>query len=332
MPSAEYGVKMRRRDLITLVGGGVAAWPRVSKGQVLRMPTVGWLSVVSAGVSPAVPFFRQGLADAGYIEGRNVGVEYRYAEFHPERLPAMAADLVERRVAVLAAVSGAPTVLAARSATTSIPIVFITPGDPVKLGFVASIDRPGANVTGIYLASNLIALKQIEMMHELLPNYSSFIILSDPNSEVDVESDAQQAARRLNIEIMVVRTANESDFETAFAQAKARAAGLVIPDRPIFVSQHIRLAALAAAYAVPAIYPPADLASSGGLMSYGTSTFEAFRRAGEFVGKILAGAKPADLPVEQPSKVELKINLKTANALGIAFPLTLLARANEVIE
>jgi len=325
---------MRRREFITLVGGAVAARPLTARAQEPAMPVIGWLSIVSPDASPALPFFRRGLAELGYVEGRNLAVEYRWGEFHPERLSALAADLVQARVSLIVAASGVPAVLAAKAASSTIPIVFVMPTDPVQLGLVDSLNRPGGNLTGIAALNAPVLTKQIELMAELMPNSAPIAAFVDPAVEAtDLETSARIAAQTLGRQVIVIHAASDRDFETALVAAKQKeVAGLVVTAQPLFVSRHQQLAAIVAHHAVPAVYPPADLAASGGLMSYGPSIFDMFRRAGNYAGKILAGAKPADLPVELPTKFEVKLNLKAARALGITFPPALLGRADEVIE
>jgi putative ABC transport system substrate-binding protein len=317
---------VRRREVITLLGGAAAAWPLGVRAQQPVAPKVGWLSFASPEKSPALPFFQQGLADLGYVEGRNVVIEYRWARSRPELFPSLAADLVKTNVSVIAAVIGAPAARAAKAATTTIPIV--------QQGLVASLNRPGGNVTGLTMTNTVLTGKQIELLNETLPTGAPLAIISDPNTEAeDLETNARLAGQTLGRRIVIVYAASENDFEASLKTlARERAAGLVVPDRPLFVSRHNQLAALVARHSIPTIFPPADLASSGGLMSYGASTFDMFRRAGIFVGKILQGAKPADPPVEQPTRIALKINLKTARALGLEIPPALLVRADEVIE
>jgi putative tryptophan/tyrosine transport system substrate-binding protein len=246
----------------------------------------------------------------------------------------LAADLVRANVSVIAAVSGAPAARAAQAATTKIPIVFITPGDPVQEGLVASLGRPGGNLTGLTMTNTALIRKQIEFLNELLPGSAPLAIISDPNTEAEgLQSNAQLAEQTLGRHVIVIDTASEHDFDAVFAAiVRNKIAGLVVPDRPLFVSRHNQLAALAARDRIPVIYPPADLASSGGLISYGASTFDMFRRAGQYVGKILQGSKPTDIPVEEPTKIELKVNLKTAKALGLQVPTSILLRADDVIE
>jgi ABC-type uncharacterized transport system substrate-binding protein len=325
---------MKRREFITLLGGVAAAWPLAARAQQTVLPKVGWLSSASPESSPALPFFQQGLADGGYVEGRNVTLEYRWARSRPELLPSLAAELVKAEVSVIAAVSGVPAARAAKAATATIPIVFITPGDPVQSGLVASLNRPGGNLTGLTMTNTVLTMKQHELLNELLPSDKPIAIISDPNTEAeDLENNARQAEQSLKRRLVIVYAASENEFDAALKRVRTEdLAGLIVPDRPLFVSRHNQLASLVAQHAIPAIYPPANLTASGGLMSYGASTFDMFRRAGVFVGKILKGANPSDLPVEQPTKIELKINLKTAKALGLEIPPTLLARADEVIE
>jgi putative tryptophan/tyrosine transport system substrate-binding protein len=326
---------VRRREVIALLGGGtVVLQAAIARAEQTSPAVIGWLAGPPLNASPALPYFRQSLADLGYVEGRNLVIEYRSAEFHNERFPDLAADLVQKHVSVIAAVSGLPAVLVAKAATRTIPIVFLTAGDPVQLGLVASFNRPGGNLTGVTINNTAAAMKQIEFLHELVPNSEPIAILSDPNTEAaDLETTVRTAERALGRRFFIVYAATGSDFAEAFAtMVREHAAGLVVPDRPLFVVLHSQLAALAAPHAIPTVYSPADLLSSGGLMSYGASTFDAFRQIGAYVGKILAGAKPADLPVARSTKIELKINLKTAKLLGITVPQSLLGRADEVIE
>jgi len=324
---------VKRREFITLIGGA-AAGPVVARAQQAAMPLIGLLTLTTQGASPAFPFFRQGLADLGYVEDRNVVIKYGYAEFHPERLPALAADLVQSRVSLIAAVSGAPAVLAAKAASSTIPIVFVVVTDPVKLGLVASLNRPGGNLTGVAVLNEQVLMKQIEIMNELRPTAEPIAVLIDPAVErEDLERNAQIATRVLSRRLIAIRATTVHDFEATVTTAKqAQVAGLVVSAQPLFVANHQELAKVVAQYAIPTVFPPADLAASGGLMSFGPSIFDIFRRVGNFAGKILAGAKAADLPVELPTKFELKINLKTAMTLGLSVPPALLIRADEVIE
>ena len=324
---------MNRRDFIIGLGAA-AAWPIAARAQQTTTPKIGWLSSASPESSVAVPFFKQGLADLDYMEGRNVIIEYAWARGHPELFPSLASGLVRANVAVIAAVSGAPSARAAMSTTSAIPIVFITPGDPVQQGLVHSLNRPGSNVTGLTMMNTSLAAKQMELMNEVIPAGAAIAVLSDPNIEQEeLESTARLAGQKLGRRIVIIPTASENDFETAIAAVrKEGSVGLVVPDRPLFTIRHSQLAALIARDSIPAVFPPADLSASGGLMSYGASTFDMFRRAGVFVGKILRGAKPAEMPVEQPTRITLKVNLKAAKGLGLTLPPALLARADEVIE
>jgi putative tryptophan/tyrosine transport system substrate-binding protein len=329
---------MRRRDfsafLIAFPAIATIEWSLCARAQQQTIPVVGWLSFAAPEDSPALPYFQRGLADLGYVEGKNLMIEYRWARSHAELFASLAADLVRANVSVIAAVSGAPAARAAQAATTTIPIVFITPGDPVQEGLVASLGRPGGNLTGLTMTNTVLIRKQIEFLNELLPGSAPLAIVSDPNTEAEgLQSNARLAGQVLGRQVIVIDAASENDFDGAFATiAQNKVVGLVVPDRPLFVSRHNQLALLAARYHVPSIYPPADLASSGGLMSYGASTFDTFRRAGQFVGKILQGAKPADIPVEEPTKIQLKVNLRTAKALGLQVPTSILLRADDVIE
>jgi putative ABC transport system substrate-binding protein len=324
---------MRRREFIAALGSA-AAWPVVARGQNLLRPIVGWLSILSPESAPAVPYFQRGLADLGYVEGQNITIEYRWAKNQPGLFPALAADLVQANVSVIAAVSGAPSARAAQAATTHIPIVFLMPGDPVQEGLVASLSRPGGNLTGVTVTNTVLIRKQIELLNELIPGSAPLAILFDPNTEVEsLRTNVQAAEQTLGRHIILVNAASPNELDTAFETTVLnKASGLIVPDRPLFIAEHDQLARLAARYRIPTIYPPADLARSGGLMSYGASTLDTFRRAGQLVARILKGAKPGDIPIEQPTKIELKINLTTAKTLGLEMPTSILLRADEVIE
>jgi putative ABC transport system substrate-binding protein len=326
-------VDLKRREFITLLGGA-AAWPFAARAQQ-ALPVVGYLN--SGAPEPRaslVSAFREGLSQAGYVEGRNVAIEYRWAEGRLERLPELAADLVRRRVAVIAAVGGSAPAQAAKQATTTIPIVFVSGDDAIVAGLVSSLGQPGGNVTGIsWLASSLEA-KRIGLLRELVPGGDVGVLLDPrfPSAKVHTR-DAQEAARELGIRIEVLNASSARDLETIFASLGQRRLGsLVVNPSPMFYTLHEQIVALAARHGVPAIYYVRDYAVAGGLMSYGTSVLDAARQAGVYAGRVLKGEKPADLPVLQPTKFEFVINLTTAKTLGLYIPPTFLARADEVIE
>ena len=326
---------IRRREFITLIGC-VAAWPLAARAQQPAMPVLGFLNGGTAeGYAPMVAAFRQGLNEAGYVEGRNVAIEYRWAEGHYDRLPALAADLVQQKVTVIAATS-TPAALAAKAATSTVPIVFTTGGDPIKLGLVASLGRPGGNLTGVTTLNVEVGPKRLELARELFPGATTFALLVNPASPLaaTVSKDLQAVADTLGVRLHVLHASTEADFEAAFATAaQLRAAALVISTAdPLFNSHAAQLGALALRHSVPAIYQLREFAAAGGLMSYGGDTSASYRLAGVYTGRILKGEKPADLPVVQSTKVELILNLKTAKALGITVPLPLSGRADEIIE
>jgi putative ABC transport system substrate-binding protein len=327
------GRPMRRRDLMILLGGAAAAWPLAARAQQPAMPVVGFLDGASAWeFARLAAAFRAGLSETGYVEGRNVAVEYRWAEGHYDRLPIMAADLVRRRVAVIAA-GGNAAVLAARAATTTIPIVFRSGGDPVARGHVASLNRPGGNITGVTTLGAEVGPKRLELMHELVPQATVIGLLFNPTNPGASPNDLQAAARMLGLQLHVLHASTEHELDTAFATlAQLRAGGLVIGLDQFFNSRIEQIAALALRHAVPTIYQYREFAAAGGLMSYGSSNTDMYRLAGVYTGRILKGEKPADLPVQQATKIELAINMKTAKSLGIAFPTAILVRADEVIE
>jgi putative ABC transport system substrate-binding protein len=324
---------IRRRDFITLLGGA-AAWPLAARAQQPAIPVIGYLSSSFAVDEYFTVPFLQGLKETGYVEGQNVTVEYRWAENQDDRLPALAADLVRRRVAVLVA-AGTPAAVAAKPTITTIPIVFSAGGDPVALGLVAGLNRPGANVTGIANLSVELNSKQLQLLHELLPNAALFGVLADPGFP-GIQSniaDLQAAARTLGLQLIAVYARTDSDLEPAFTIFSQQRVGAVLVGPSNFYARHTeQLAALAARHALPAIYPIREFAPAGGLMSYGPSISYACRQVGIYTGRILKGEKPADLPVQQVTKIELVVNLKTAKALGLNVSQDILSIADEVIE
>jgi putative ABC transport system substrate-binding protein len=326
---------IRRREFMTLLGGA-AAWPLAARAQQPAMPVVGFLSSASPDQDAGrLRGFRQGLSEAGFVEGRNVSIEYRWAEEQNDRLPTLVADLVRREVAVIVQAGQVLGAILAKAATKTIPIVFLTGGDPLALGLVASLNRPGGNVTGITTLSAELEPKRLELLHEVVPRATTVGALlnpSNPNAESQ-SKDIQAAARTLGLSLHLLNASSEDDFNTAFARlAQLQAGGLVIATDGLFISRGERLAGLAVQHAVPAIFQFRPFAAAGGFMSYGGNLVEMYRQSGVYTARILRGEKPADLPVQQVTKVELIINLKTARALGLTVPLTLLGRADEVIE
>jgi putative ABC transport system substrate-binding protein len=326
---------VRRRHFITLIGGAAAVWPRAARGQQAAMPVIGFLHGASfEGYKPMVTSFRQGLKEAGYVDGYNVAIEFRWAEGHYDQLPAMAADLVRRQVAVIVT-GGTPAAFAAKEATSTIPTVISVGIDPVQLGLVGSLNRPGGNVTGTAVLTVELGAKKLEMLHELLPTAAAIALLVNPTNP-NVESETrvvQDAARLLGLHLHVLHASTESQIDAAFgALVELRAGALIVGVEPFLNDSRAQIVALAARYAVPAVYGVRDFVTAGGLMSYGTDLVDIYRQSGIYAGKILKGARPADLPVQQLTKVAFVINLKTAKTLGLTIPTTLLGRADEVIE
>jgi putative tryptophan/tyrosine transport system substrate-binding protein len=323
---------MRRREFIAGLGG-TAAWQVAARAQQSVMPVIGVLNATSVRYTRELAAFRQGLNEGGYVEGRNVAIEYRSADGQYEQLPSLAADLVRRRVTVIAAFA-APSALAAKAATTTIPIVFEVGVDPAEMGLITSLSRPGGNMTGVANLNLELGPKKLELLHELVPTATNIGLLvnpANPNNEIR-SKDMQAAARTLGVELDVLRASTERDIDEMFASlVQARVGALVINPDPFFTSRMEQLVALTVRYAMPAI-SNREFAAAGGLMGYGVSLTDAYRLAGVYTGRVLAGAKPTDLPVQQSTKVELVINLKMAKTLGLTFPTGLLVRADEVIE
>jgi len=327
---------MRRREFLSLIGG-VAVAPVIARAQQTSVPVVGLLGATTAqGYAPQLAAFRQGLSEVGLVEGRDVVIEYRWANDHFDRLPGLAADLVNRHVAVIATIGGSAASAAAKAATTTIPVVFHGSLDPVKAGFVASLSRPGGNLTGVVTLNEEIGRKRLELIREAVPAATTLGLLLNPTNKVVAEplyKDVQAGARELGLQLRVLNASTESDFERVFASLKQMQLGaLVIISDPFFISKSEQLAALTIRYAVPAIFPYRTFTDAGGLMSYGGSYTDSYRLSGVYTGRILKGEKPANLPVQQATKVELVINQKTAKALGISLPQALISRADEVIE
>ena len=325
---------MRRRELILLLGGGLAV-PRILRAQQKAMPVIGCLNATSPQQAPVMAAFRQGLNETGYVARQNVAIDYRWAEGHFDRLPALAADLVVRKVDAIAAMDSLAAVRAAKSATSTTPIVFMGVSDPVGNGLVASLARPGGNITGISIMSTELMPKRLELLCDLVPQVRAIALLVNPNNPQTerVLRDLLEAAQAKGLQLSILKASTESEIDTAFTALVERHAGaLVVQADPVFLNRRDQLAALASRHAIPAIYANREYAASGGLISYGASLTSDYRQAGIYVGRVLRGEKPADLPVQQPTTFELVVNLKTAEALGLKVPPSILARADEVIE
>jgi putative tryptophan/tyrosine transport system substrate-binding protein len=328
---------MRRREFITLLGGAAAAWPVAAQAQQPSMPVVGFLNSQSpGGYTGSLRGFRQGLKDAGYVEGENLTVEYRWAHNELDRLPALASELVRRHVAVIATSGGTLSALAAKAATTTIPIVFTVGDDPVRRGLVASLARPGGNLTGITFLAIDLSAKRLELLRELVPGTARVAVLVNPAEAAGAETtlrDVETAARGFGLQVQVFRADTADEINAAFeSMERERPDALFVGATAFFVGRHIQLAQLAAFHRIPAVYPLRDFVEGGGLMSYGTSIADSYRHVGAYIGRILKGAKPAELPVVQASKFELVINRQTAKMLGLTLPDKLIAAADEVIE
>jgi putative tryptophan/tyrosine transport system substrate-binding protein len=327
---------MNRRAFMSLVGGAAAAWPAVARAQQAGMPVIGLVtSLALDDQTQIMPAFHQGLKDAGYFEGHNVTIEYHWAAGQYQLLPALLADLVRRRVSVIAAISGTPTVLAAKSATASIPIVFAMGSDPVAAGLVSSLNRPEGNVTGATFFTAGLGAKRLELLRKLVPGAAAIAVLANPNNPLSVvdRTNVEAAAHDIGLRAKVLDVGSSLEIDTALSSlARERPDALFVGPDPLFFVHRAKLVAWAARYAVPTIYADREIAEAGGLISYGANRKAAYRQAGNYAGRILKGEKPADLPVTLPTKFELVINLMTAKALGFDIPPTLLALADEVIE
>jgi len=327
---------MRRREFITLLGGAAAVWPLASRAQQQAMPVAGFLSSLSPlELNAVMPAFHEGLNAAGFVEGCNIAIEYRWAEGHYERLPALAAELVARQVAVIAAISGTPAALAAKAATTTIPIVFAIGGDPVAPGLVTNLSRPGGNITGASSFTSPVVTKRLELARELAQTGATIGVFVNPDNPPSVTEDktVQEAAAALGLPIQIVTASTEGQIDRAFAVvAQQKMGAVIVSSDPLFFIERNKLVVLQARYGVPTIFADREQAEAGGLISYGASRPDAYRQAGNYTGRIVKGEKPGGLPVVLPTKYILLVNRKTAKALGITLPPSLLARADEVIE
>jgi ABC-type uncharacterized transport system substrate-binding protein len=326
---------MKRRELMFLLGGAAALWPLAGRAQQKAMPVIGFLGMTSPGpYAPFVAAFRQGLSETGYVEGQNLTIEYRWAEGNYDRLPALAADLVGRKVDLIATSGGPPSARAAKNASSTIPIVFIA-SDPVELGLVASFARPGGNLTGVSTMLAELTAKRLELLAELVPQAKVIALLVNPsNGNAErIIGEVREAAREKRLQLQILKAGTESEIDAAFTSlVRLQAGALLVADDAFLLTRREQLVALASRHAVPAIYDSREFAASGGLISYGSSLTAAYRQLGAYAGKVLKGVKPADLPVIQPTTFELVINLRTAKALGLTVPQALVARADEVIE
>jgi ABC-type uncharacterized transport system substrate-binding protein len=328
---------MRRREFITLLGGAAMVWPLAARAQQQAMPVIGFVNSTSPDTfADFLRAFHRGLKDSGYVEGENVAIIYRWADNQAARLPEIAAELVRRQVAVIAATGGVAPAMASKAATTTIPIVFMVGEDPVKLSLVASLNRPGGNLTGINFLNTELAAKRLEFLRELVPAATRVAVLVNPTNAANAEStlrDVEAAARVIGLQIQVLNASTNREISAAFATlVRERPDALFVGNDAFFTTRRVQIAILAARHAVPAVYAQRDFAEAGGLLSYGSSITDAFQRVGVYTGRILKGAKPADLPVVQASKFELIINAETSRTLNLEIPPTLLARADEVIE
>src|SRR5947207_7386645 len=327
---------MKRREFIAVLGGAAATWPLVARAQQSTMPVIGFLSSRSPDESASVvSAFRQGLRESGYVVGQNVAIEYRWADGHYDQLPALAAELVGLRVAAILAAGGSPSALAAKKATSTIPIIFSAADDPVGLGLVESLNRPGGNMTGMSLFNATLSAKRFELLHELVPSAKVIAYLANPagpSARIDVKC-AQAAAKTFDDDLLVLNATNDREIEAAFARlGELHAGAIIVAGEPFFDSRRAAIVELAARHAIPASYSWRENVAMGGLLSYGNSITDSYRKSGIYCSRILKGERPADLPVMQPTNFELTINLKTARALGLTVPAALLIGADELIE